>query len=346
MDSAFASPPAATAAVLGASSTTVMVVMYHYVRDDESLPRPGSPGPHNGIRGLSTREFTAQIDRLCREMEPTDWPAVFSWLSGRGQLPARSFLLTFDDGLADHAEAAASILESRGLRGVFFVPGAVLAAHRMLSAHALHLLVSTLGDDNLITDLLEWLEQTDPQTDWSAQFQAGTHDAGVARVYDYESPRRARLKFFVNMELPIPLRVAAIESLFERHIGSSSRWARHWYLGWNDLVRMQAAGHTIGGHGFSHEPYGRLTPGEIRQDVSRCSIVLRDGLGPDLRPFSYPFGSTSGPVFDACREAGFVHAFTTQRQWLSRGAHPMQLPRFDTIYVESALSREAVGSSV
>lgn len=344
MDHIFASAPAATSAVLEDSASTVLVVMYHYVRDQESLPRPGSPGPFDGIRGLGTREFTAQIDRLSAEMEATDWPAVFAWLSGRGELPARSFLLTFDDGLIDHAETVAPLLEARGLRGVFFVPGSVLAAHRMLSAHALHLLLSTLGDEDLIRDLLDCLRRCDAQTDWAAQFHAGRHEESVSRIYDYESPQRARLKYFVNMELPIPLRVAAIESLFERHIGSSPRWARHWYLGWDDLVRMQAAGHTIGGHGFSHEPYGRLNPGEIRQDVARASIVLRDGLGPDLRPFSYPFGSMSGPVFDACRDAGFVHAFTTQRQWLCRKAHPMQLPRIDTIHVETALGRAPVRS--
>ena len=325
-----------------------MVVMYHYVRDEDSLPRPGAPGPFEGVRGLTTGEFAGQLDRLGAAMEPIDWPRLYAWMVGRADLPDRSFLLTFDDGLIDHVESVLPALDARGLRGVFFIPGSVLTGHRMLSAHAIHLLLSALGDEGLSQELFKQLHAADSATNWAAQFQsvADATDSNAAKVYDYESPARARLKYFLNMELPIELRAAAIDALFERHIGSSARWARHWYLGWNDLVRMQSAGHTIGGHGFLHEPYGRLSPSEIRKDVTRASMVLRQGLGADLRPFSYPYGSTSGPVYDACREAGFVHAFTTQRHWLTRGFDSMQLPRFDAIHVSAALRHFSARSPV
>lgn len=336
-----------------------MVVMYHYVRDGESLPRPGgiaplnfaspgSPGPFAGIAGLSTAEFGSQLDRLCAAMEPIEWPRLYAWMNGRGDLPERSFLLTFDDGLSDHAEAALLALEARGLRGVFFVPGAVLTGHRMLSAHAIHLLLSALGDDVFTSEVLDGLAFQDASVDWKRQWmeQCAATEHGASTVYGYESPARARLKYFLTMELPIELRTAVVDSLFGKHIGSSARWARHWYLGWDDLVRMHSAGHTIGGHGFSHEPYGRLTPAEIRRDVIRSSLVLRRGLGADIRPFSYPYGSTSGPVYDACREAGFAQAFTTQRQWLTRRSGAMQLPRFDTIHVAAALRQEQLRSVV
>jgi peptidoglycan/xylan/chitin deacetylase (PgdA/CDA1 family) len=325
----------------------VLVVMYHYVRDEDSLPRPGSPGPFGGIKGLTTAEFNRQLDELCAALEPIDWPHFVAWTTGRADLPRRAFLLTFDDGLVDHAETVASALEARGLRGVFFVPGAVLTGHRMLCAHATHLLLAALGDEGLTEALLAYLQRHDPAGEWPAQFRRlETQGGGApASVYDYESPSRATLKYFLTLELPIPLRTAAVDWLFEQHIGSVARWARHWYLGWDDLVRMRAAGHTIGGHGFLHEPYSRLSPAEIRQDVMRSSVVLRDGLGADLRPFSYPYGSTSGPVYDACREAGFVQAFTTQRRWVTPGLDPMQLPRFDTIHVAQSLRRQLAWSA-
>ncbi len=46
--------------------------------------------------------------------------ALAPFLAGAGS--QKSFLLTFDDGTADHYELVAPLLERHGLRGVFFVP--------------------------------------------------------------------------------------------------------------------------------------------------------------------------------------------------------------------------------
>ena len=75
-----------------------LAVMYHYVRDDEPLPRVSTPGNLGTIHGLSSAEFTAQLDFLCRAMEPISWPALYAGLCGTRPLPHRCFLLTFDDG--------------------------------------------------------------------------------------------------------------------------------------------------------------------------------------------------------------------------------------------------------
>jgi peptidoglycan/xylan/chitin deacetylase (PgdA/CDA1 family) len=271
-------------------------------------------------------------------MEPIDWPTLFAWMDGRAEIPNRSFLLTFDDGLADHAETVLPILEDRGLRGVFFVPGAVLTTHRMLPAHSIHLLLSVLGESALENELrsyfsnrgamqwCHWLDQRPPE-----------EDAAAETMYLYESPSLARLKYLLTMKLPLDLRAAAVEELFEQHVGSSPRWSRHWYLGWDDLVKIQSLGHTIGGHGHAHEPYDRLPSDEIRQDVLQIAAVLREGLGPDVRPFSYPYGSYNNQAVAACREAGFVHGFTTHRAWVEPHADPLRLPRFDTIDVNAVL---------
>jgi len=332
--------PARIAEAMDGAAPRCMVVMYHYVHDRDALARPGAPGIHGGLRGLTVTDFCSQLDRLCATMEPIDWPTLYAWMDGRAEIPQRSFLLTFDDGLADHAETVLPILEDRGLRGVFFVPGAVLTTHRMLPAHAIHLLLSVLGESAFENELrsyfsdrgavqwCHWLDQRPPEEDEAAE-----------TMYHYETPSLARLKYLLTMKLPLDLRAAAVEELFESHVGLSSRWARHWYLGWDDLVKMQSLGHTIGGHGHGHEPHSRLTPDEARQDVLQVANVLREGLGPDVRPFSYPYGSHGNHTVAACREAGFVHGFTTQARWLERHADPGCLPRFDTIDV-NALLRE------
>lgn len=313
-----------------------LVVMYHYVHDTDPLPRSASLATPKGIHGLTSEKFETQLDRLCRTLEPIDWPHLYAWTQGRANLPDRCFLLTFDDGLADHARTVAPILKARGLRGVFFVPGAILVAQRLLTVHAVHLLLSILDERTLERELVDRLESLDRRDLWDA-----LDDSAAASLYHYETPGRARIKFFVNVLLPPDMRDSIIHPLFERHIGSLSRWAGHWYLGWDDLIELQAVGHTIGGHGYAHEPYSTMTPEARGRDLRRCAAVLRNGLGPDVRPLSFPLGRFDHDICAACRGAGFAHAFTTQPAWLTAGSDVLRLPRLDTIAVDAALDAEA-----
>ncbi len=182
----------------------------------------------------------------------------------------------------------------------------------------------------------QYVRDYDPATDWLAKVDAQK----AQKMYHYEPPHRAWIKYLLTMVLPDDLRRQAVDALFEKHIGSPARWSRHWYLDWEDLVEMQTKGHTIGGHGHNHEPLSRLTPGELRHDMQKVAAVLNDGLGAELRPFSYPYGDLTPDICEACRDAGFVHAFTTERGWATAECDPMRWPRIDTIYVETELKEK------
>lgn len=328
-------------------SPRCLVIMYHYVHGrtrgaagtaDFTL-RGFDASP--GVCGLTSRDFQLQLDRLCALMEPIDWPTMYAWRNGRGSIPDRCFLLTFDDGLADHAATVLPILERRSLRGVFFIPGVILSAQRMLSAHAIHLLLSTLDERTFERELISYLAtHGDGRTDWLASV-----DMAAARaLYHYESPLRARLKYLLTFTLPIDLRVAAVDALFDRHVGSPARWAEHWYLGWDDLIKMRSAGHTIGGHSFGHEPYNRLTPAERREDMRQVAAILRNGLGPGIHPFSYPYGRFDDDACRDCRDAGFAQAFTTDSRWVTKHSDLFQLPRVDAANVDAVIREEVACS--
>ena len=316
-----------------------LVVMYHYVHDAAPLPRTGLLNVPPAITGLTTSEFRRQLDQLSAQLEPIDWPTLYAWTCGRGSIPNRCFLLTFDDGLRDHVENVLPILEERRLRGAFFVPGKVLASQTLLSAHTLHILLATLDDDTLERAMHSYF------TDHDAGYvdaMASVDLSAAQQIYGYESASRARLKYGLTMYLPIEVRNRLLDHLFRQFIGSPKRWAEHWYLGWDDVTNMQTLGHTIGGHGFLHEPYNRLTPNEIRSDIRKSANVLRDGLGADIRPFSYPYGRFDDHIRVACKDAGFAHAFTTQSNWSTHQNDVLALPRVDTIHVATQLGADAV----
>ncbi len=332
-----------------------LVVMYHYVHE------PGLAVHDDAhYHGLLPSDFSAQLDHLCRRLEPIDWPMLYASMQGRKSIPRRCFLLTFDDGLADHARTVLPILQERGLRGAFFVPGSILVSRRMLSAHAIHILLSRLGEASLELELRGELARRigkkaeptsgDAPTSGPPLTSGNPFDSvderAAERMYHYESPARARLKYLLTLTLPIELRNAVVNALFERFVGSAARWSQHWYLDWDDLTRMESLGHTIGGHGFSHEPYLRLTMAERHGDIRRVAKTLNDGLGKDIRPFSYPYGSFDDQTAGACRECGFVHAFTTVSRWVRDGDDPWRLPRVDTIHVDAAFEKEPTCSKI
>lgn len=335
-DSGSASSPTATRSGEEAGGPRCVVVMYHYVHDRPPTAELGVAGGPTGVRGLTSCEFEEQLDLLGREMEPVDWPTLYAWSQGRAPIPERCFLLTFDDGLADHAAVVAPILKRRGLRGVFFVPGLVLTSQRILSAHAIHLLLSRLDDQTLEDELTGFLSTHGGGTDWATLLDPQAAQA----MYHYETAARARLKYLLTVVVPADLRNAALDSLFARYVGSAARWARKWYLSWDDLAGMQATGHTIGAHGYAHEPYTRMAPERVRDDMIRSAGVLRNGLGPDIRPLSYPYGRFDGFTAAAARGVGFAHAFTTQQRWVTGTDDLLLLPRVDTIRVGSFLREE------
>lgn len=343
-----AAPPLGGSAPADGDSSKCLAIMYHYVRAEHDVlagaecrdfpDHRAYANRNSGVQGITPESFADQVDELCRTLEPIDWPTLFAWREGRRRIPSRSFLLTFDDGLRDHVDAVLPILEHRGLRAVFFVPGAVLTHEQMLPAHATHLLLSALGDDRFAEELHSALDTIGADPQWRSYWQQAEKLSAV--TYHYETPQRGRLKYFLNMLLPQALRDRVLEELFERHIGAPKRWAREWYLGWDDLARMQQSGHTIGGHGFAHEPLARMNPGAAAANIRRIARILRDGLGADPRPFSYPLGSFNDAVTRMCCDAGFAHAFTTEQSWINSGADNMRLPRVDTINVLTHVREE------
>lgn len=299
--------------------------MYHYVR-------PRDPLLSDGVIGPTPEGFARQIEGLCRVMEPIDWPTLFAWTEGRAGIPRRCFLLTFDDGLKDHAQYVAPLLAKHRIRGAFFVPGQAIGEYRLICGHAVHLLLSRLDAEGLFEETARALAAADKPS-WVGRID----ERAAIELYPYETRARARLKYLLHMVLPPALRRETIALLFEAHVGSSRRWAKEWYMGWEDLADLHHAGHTIGGHGYAHDPLSRLSPEAQRGDLGRSLGLLNEGLGRDLRPVAYPFGRYDARTMIAAHEAGFVHGFTTERALVDASADAFALPRVDTIDVGEAL---------
>jgi peptidoglycan/xylan/chitin deacetylase (PgdA/CDA1 family) len=71
--------------------------------------------------GVSPRLFAEQLDGLAAHgWEFVGLDTVLAWLSGKGHLPRRAALVSFDDAYADLLEVAAPLLAERGIPAVVF----------------------------------------------------------------------------------------------------------------------------------------------------------------------------------------------------------------------------------
>lgn len=311
-----------------------LVVMYHYVRP---APAPGE----SALVATSPDAFERQLDRLSAGREVITPDRYLDFLAGRGRLPGRCALLTFDDGVIDHYRHVFPVLQRRGWSGAFFVQTDPVENQRMEAAHMNHLLMGGLELDELIAEFEAALAQRAPGRRLS---DFVNHDEAMS-LYHYETESRALYKYAIAFGLPFELRDEVLTELFHRRWGDPGLWAQRFYLSWRQLAEMQAAGMHIGGHSHGHDAYSRLPLGRLDEDVRRCWDILTSRLGRRRRAFAYPFGRYDVEVVEAVRAAGFAAAFTTHDA-LNIGSVPRyEVARTDCVALEAALACTANGRS-
>lgn len=100
------------------------------------------------------------------------------------------------------------------------------------------------------------------------------------------------------------------------------------YLGWDDLRTWRERGHAVGLHTKSHPYCARLDVGEAEQEVAAPAALLRERLGLDWLPLSYPFGSRlPKPIEDDLADRGTFDCALGIRGFAPTGTPPRRLER-------------------
>jgi peptidoglycan/xylan/chitin deacetylase (PgdA/CDA1 family) len=300
-----------------------VVMMYHYVRPDGAA----IPG---GIRPMLASEFERQLDWITERYEIVAPAEFLGWMGGDEPSEKPPCLLTFDDGTRDHADVVAPILARRGVGGLFFVLSGPAEEGLMPLTHAIHWL----------------LGQPDEQT-W-AIFERYARDelkdvavlgdpAEARRIYHYEPPLRARIKYAANMAMPQDATNQIIRRAAQAAGMSLEALAREWFVSAEQIAQMHRMGMTIGLHGHSHSSLQVLGPAGIAREIAHGSAYLARITGMKPTWWACPFGGTGASdetlaaMRAAMKSAGLVAAVTTRKAPADRGADPLTIPRYDCI---------------
>lgn len=83
------------------------------------------------------------------------------------------------------------------------------------------------------------------------------------------------------------------------------------YMGWQELRALQAAGQSIGAHGWSHKLLTHCNERELRVELVDSRTLLEDKLGMPITTMSLPGGRYNQRVLAACQEAGYTQIYTS-----------------------------------
>jgi peptidoglycan/xylan/chitin deacetylase (PgdA/CDA1 family) len=286
----------------------LLAVGYHYV-SAEPAPAPRAMFP------VSTDALQAQLQLIGRSFEFVSRDELLGAVAGGGSLPERACVVTFDDGLRCQLELGFPVLERLGIPAIFFVAGKPLAEGRVLYVHKVHALRERVADDELLR-------------------LAGSPEVPleVAREhYRYDEPDAARVKYLLNMALPLEERERVVGAAFADVFPDEEAFARELYMSREDVRALEGRG-ALGAHSYAHEPLALLRPEQLDRDLERVTSLLEEIAGARPRAFSYPHGTPSTvdvPTARRLAAAGYLVAFTMERALNRSLDEPLLLGRLD-----------------
>jgi peptidoglycan/xylan/chitin deacetylase (PgdA/CDA1 family) len=226
----------------------------------------------------------------------------------RGELPARSLAITFDDGYADNEEVAAPILQRLGLSATFFVSTGFLDGGWMWNDRVIEALRAARG----------------PVLDLSAA-ALGCHTIATP-----EDRRRAIATLLTAIKhLEPERRQAATEEVVAAAGGSALPSPM---MQSQQVRRLRSLGMEVGAHTVTHPILTRLGATAARDEMGASKESLQQILGEPVGLFAYPNG-VPGQDYAAeharmARECGFSAAVSTAWGAASMRSDRFQLPRF------------------
>lgn len=307
----------------------LLLVNYHYVRDPAAYAYPG-------IHPIAPDAFRSQIERLAAEFYMATPEEVEDHILRGAALPQPSALITFDDGLVDHAEAAVEVLDPLGIKAAFFVCSRPLTEGRAITVHKVHFLRATTEPTQFRSEFMSKLPE-----DWRARQLSQEERQSARRTYVYDLPEHGELKFLINFVLPEEVIDTVTTGMLEDRGIDEAEFCRQTYMGGEALRALDAAGHKVGAHTHDHRPVTRLgfdEPRLMNLHVEALSRVV--GRRPNW--ISYPYGRDWALPADPqvfCRRYGFDLGITLSGDWVDPECGPYAVTRINTNEVATVLAR-------
>jgi peptidoglycan/xylan/chitin deacetylase (PgdA/CDA1 family) len=297
----------------------LLIVNYHYIREQASV---------RGIFNVTPEFFVSQLDAIYNNgfefvaLEDIHRAIRASSLLG---LPHKACLITFDDGLLESYELGLSILDRKGIPGVFYLSSLTLDQRVVLDVHKLHYIQTVFSSDEILSLIPTQMRR-----------QLATLDQNVVSAqYIWDDYKTGQLKYLFNFLLKVDVKKELIKQLFNRCVKNEADFAASLYMTKDQIFELSRRGY-LGSHGREHLPLATLSKALLSEEVAGSKKAITEFCGRTVESIAYPYGGESAINENVIKEValhGFVSGVTMIRGmnigWDMLN-NPLCLKRFDT----------------
>lgn len=296
----------------------LVAVNFHYIREKTNYP-------FQSIHGIDPEGFRKQIVCLGDEGTFVSQEDIIRFLGNEKELPEKSILITFDDGLREQYEVALPILNELGVPAVFYVNPFNILEQKISNVHQIHLLRSFESSLQILERLSEF----------NLPISVSDREKELAIAhYNYDPTEEAILKYILNFKMNFHTKDLVINTLFEERFSKEEIFNFHesLYMTKPMLKYLDQIG-FLGSHTYSHQPLGLLPSEKLISEFEKSHSFFQDIGVQAPRSVSYPYGSRdscSQPVLDMAKQFQFQFGFTMERagnRFIKENA--LRLARFD-----------------
>ena len=307
-------------------------LMYHYIRKfDSKFPY----SKHKEIKdfineiknlislGYEFKNVTEAIESLKKEEDLN-----------------KVVLLTFDDGLKDHLDAA-KILKNLGIqKGTFYIPIQPYLNDEILHVHNAHLILSKEGEKSL--DLLfEACKHLDISITNHSNYEIEKEIHKNSYLRNETSSQIKEFKRLINYYGSIGVRDLLLNEI-KRRIGIFKK-AEDVYLSFDEIKEISEMGFEIGSHGVSHTLLSRLDKKNQKEELFRSKKFLENLISKDINSFCYPYGgkkSYNQDTLKLMKEVNYHNAISVEQRNINKETiknNLFEIPRYDCNQIKELL---------
>jgi peptidoglycan/xylan/chitin deacetylase (PgdA/CDA1 family) len=283
-----------------------VILRYHSVSDFDASGRLY----RSASIALTPDMFERQMRFLADRYRVVPLSRLVQCLLDGEPFPQRAVAITFDDGYRDNFVHALPILRSFGFPATVYVTtGAIGDGWRFWPSRLRSVLLDTpksrIDLDGVgAVDLSSERAREDAVKRLTRHFKLQTNEVRAALLD----------------------RLVAETGHVEPLHGSDA-----WFMNWQELRAMAAAGIEIGAHTLTHPILTRLSDEAADREIRRSREDLETGLGAPVHHFAYPNGggviNHDTRIANLVRAAGFRSATTSINGVVRRETDPFRISR-------------------
>lgn len=307
-------------------SNRIAIVMYHYIRDLANSRFPG-------IKGLDLSYFRSQIQFFKSNFNVISYEHLRECIENKNALPARSLLLSFDDGYIDHYINAFPILTENNISGVFSMPGKIFAEGTLLDVNKIHLVLAAAGEEKTGELLQKVFRLLDYYRGMEFVYPSNEElYSNLATANRFDNKDIMFVKRLLQAGLPERARNLIVNDLFREYIQVPENVvAKELYMSIDQIKLMKRSGMEFALHGYGHYWLEKLSYEEMKNDITKSLDLFQDVIDPNNWVMIYPYGSYNDRVTSYIAGIGCKTGFTTEFRIADLETDsPLLLPRLDT----------------